>query len=113
MDVAIIRLILVAIAGFFLLRQVRQSRGTIQRQFDQGTREAPGPALPSRIVRAQRYRNGAYTSATIGILSMLAWMAVRSPAWLGPWFRALGITAIVVGFVLGGVAGWISAGADP
>src|SRR5713101_734733 len=98
MEVTIIRLVLVAIAGFFLLRQVRQSRGTIEGRFDHGARGTPGSMLASRMVRARRYRNVAYTSGTIGILSMLGWMAVRSPAWLGPWFRALGITGIAVGF---------------
>src|SRR6266550_6849696 len=103
MEVTIIRLVLVAIAGFFLLRRVRHSRGTIEGPFDHGARGTPRPTLAPRMVRAQRYRNLAYTSATIGMLSMLGWMAVRSPAWLGPWFRALGITGIAVGFVLAGV----------
>jgi|SRR5690242_1153275 len=112
-DVTIIRLALVAIAGLLLVRRVRRARGNVDVRLSPGAPPTTGGSNVGSRPRAQRYRNAAYIVATVGILLNVAWVAVRSPAWIGSWFRVLGLTGIAVGLILAGAAGWISTRPDP
>jgi len=112
-DVTILRLLMVVAAGAILVRAYRRQAQSPKAPPRGEGSNVPLPLHASREKRAQRYRNAAYVSGTIGFLLMLGWMTVRTHGWLQTSFLVAGITALAAGFVLSGMAGWIGAGPDP